>query len=573
MPRGDGLDRRTMLRGGAAAWLAANMARGGETSAQYVVNARIFGRPDADAIVIRQGKITAVGRRERIAADSSDGTILDAAQGLVVPGFHDSHLHMGSGGDSLRSLDLTPFRELPAALEAIQRHARANPGAGWLRGRGWQYALAPVGQFPTRQDLDRVVSDRPVALVSFDGHSLWANSRALEVAEITADTPDPRGGRIVREGEGRVPSGILLESAASLVIDRQPVPSRAEKLARIAAGVEHCVRLGITSATDVYADVEDLELYQELLDADRLPLRVTVSLPLAGDLDQYVELRRKYASPFLRLGFLKDFVDGVIESKTAYMLAPYDGTNERGKPLLGRGRLEERMEAATARGFTVGLHSIGDAATRLALDSFLARGARRPSTNERGEKARAVRGRLEHLEIVDPADLKRFAAAGVVASMQPLHANPAGPTPDEQVWAKLLGPARLRHTFPWRALADAGATLAFGSDWPVMSADPLHGIAVAVTRRDAQGDPREGWNAHQCLTVEEAIRAYSEGAAQADGTSAERGRLAVGQDADLVVLAPHVDFGDPRTLWSGSRIRAVLVAGVVRYDATTTTTP
>jgi len=299
-----------------------------------------------------------------------------------------------------------------------------------------------------------------------------------------------------------------------------------------------------------------LDLYAELQAADRLPLRISVALPLAADLDQYVELRKKYNSNFLRLGFLKDFLDGVVESKTAYLLAPYAGTGERGKPQLGREQLQERIEAARVRGFQVGLHSIGDAATRLALDAFEAA--------HPGGPGHAVRGRLEHLELVDPDDLRRFRAAGVIASMQPLHAKPETADPNAGAWSELLGSERLPHTFPWRKLLDAGATLAFGSDWPVVSADPLWGVAVATTRKDEHGSPPRGWNAHQCITADEAIRAYTEGAALADGVAAERGRIRQGMLADLVVLEPTVDFREVDTLWNGKRIRHVIMDGRVR---------
>lgn len=558
MPRVPRLNRRTFLGAALATGMGAKCRAADQAERQLaVVNARVFAAPQADAILIRGNRIAAIGRRATLQSSWDAGTTrLDARGGLVVPGFNDAHLHMHSGGETLQQLDLTPYQDLPAALAAIARYDQTHPGNSWFKARGWKYSLAPPGKFPTRQDLDRVLPNRPAILRSYDGHTTWVNSRALALAEVGPDTADPPQGAIIREADGKTPSGILTELAGALVKRVVPKPTKSEMLANLAAAVTHCVRLGLTSATDVYCDVEELELYRELEATDRLPLRIAVSLPLEGDLDHYVELRAKLNSRLLRLGFLKDFLDGVIESKTAYMLAPYAGTNDRGKPMLGRELLDQRLEAARRRGFSVGLHAIGDAATRLALDAFAAA----PS----GEPLNPLRGRLEHLEIVDPADLPRFRAAGVVASMQPVHAKPESAQPDEGAWSVLLGSQRLPHSFPWRKLLDAGATLAFGSDWPVMSADPLWGVAVATTRKNEAGDPAQGWNAHQCITADEAIRAYTEGSAVAEGVAAERGRLQVGHLADLVVLAPTVDLREPASLWEGQRIQYVVVDGQVR---------
>jgi len=296
-----------------------------------------------------------------------------------------------------------------------------------------------------------------------------------------------------------------------------------------------------------------LELYSELASQGALPIRVSVSLPIEGNLDTYQVLREKYATPFLRFGHVKGFVDGVIESKTAYLVAPYDFSGERGKPLIPADKLFALVAAAHERNFRVALHCVGDGAVRLALDAF--------QRAQQGQRKPALHHRIEHIEVVHPDDLPRFAALGVIASLMPYHANPGGADPDAGVWSQNLGRDRLRRSFAWRDLLTAGAQLAFGSDWPVMSADPLWGLAVATTRQDEQGRPAGGWNAQQAISASEALSAYTLGSAISINRQNELGRLAPGMLADIVVLAPGVDLEQASTLWRGERVAAVIVDG------------
>ena len=545
---------------------AAHLVTTGLTSAQetgggtlVVVNARVFGHDDADALYVKNGRIEAVGKRSSVEPMAPDGVLrIDAKGGIALPGFHDAHIHMMSGGLTLVGLNLNDLRSVAAVAQALKTYAREHPGNGWIVGRGWQYDIVPGGQFPSRHDIDRVVSDRPVLLDSYDGHSSWVNSLALALGKIDSATPDPPDGHIVREVDGSTPSGILLERADAPLQRLIPEPDHATKLEALHRAVLHCLGLGITSVDDITSDLQVFGLYEELRAAGKLPLRVTVSLPVAGDIDSYEALRRNHASPYLRFGFLKGYVDGVIESATAYMLEPYDGRIDRGAPLLEPDQLQQLIERAETHGFTVGLHAIGDAAVRLSLDAFSAV-PQRQSTGQ-------IHGRIEHIESLDPADLNRFRELHIVASMMPLHAIPSGETPDEGIWSKNLGAKRLPHSFAWRELLDAGATLAFGSDWPVMSADPLRGIAVAATRQNEAGQPAGGWNARQRITAREAIDAYTAGSAIAIGRGDELGRLTPGFSADLVLLAPDVDLDRPSTLWRGDRIRYVIVDGIVRFS-------
>ncbi|MBI3273241.1 MAG: amidohydrolase [Planctomycetes bacterium] len=546
------------LAGGVAAAQSAPPATPPAPTELLVVNGRIHAADGATALLARGERIVSVGKDAEVRALASPGAaVLDAAGGAVLPGFHDAHLHLVSGGVSLTQLDISNQTTMEGALAAIRKYAEEHHELTWIQGRGWQYGLVPTGSFPSRKDLDRAVADRPALLESYDGHAAWANTKALERAGVTAATPDPPGGRVVREEDGKTPQGALLEGAGGLLDDALPATDRDAQLRALEAALRYCLELGLTSVDDIGGGAETFAMHAELQAAGRSCLRVTVSPPLGGNLDSYRKLRRRYVSPTLRFGFLKAFVDGVIESKTAYMLEPYEGGKDRGKPQLQPRRLKELIARAHAGNFPVALHAIGDGAVRLALDAFEEAQARHPEFRPRH--------RIEHIEVVDPKDVPRFRELGVLASMQPFHANPFGPTPDQGVWSENLGPRRLPMTFAWKALLAAGAHLAFGSDWPVMTADPLAGLAVATTRQDEKGQPEKGWNPQHALTIDEAIDAYTTGSADAVSREEELGRLAPGFLADLVVLPPDARLDAPRSLW-GKKVRHVVIGGVVRFS-------
>lgn len=527
-----------------------------------ITNARLLGEPELQDLWIAGGRVAAVGG-DAARADGEAARVLDAAGGLVLPGFHDAHVHALSGGESLAGLSLEGARSLAEVAAAVRERASSHPAAApddWILGRGWSYDLVPAGSLPDRHALDAAAADRPVALESYDGHALWLNGVALERAGIDAGTPDPPDGVVVREAGSRVPSGVLLDGAGALLAGAIPAPSREERLRRLEAALAHCLSLGITSLDDFAGGPDAFDLYAELEARGRLPLRVRVSLPLGTDPDAFAALGRRHRSERLAAGYLKGFVDGVIEAKTAFLLDDYAGSpGERGRPLVAPERLLAQVRAAHERGVPVALHAIGDAAVRLSLDTF-----------ERVQRERPRPGlhhRIEHIELVAGADLPRFAALGVVASMQPFHANPFGDAPEQGVWSANVGAARMPWTFAWRSLRAHGAPLVFGSDWPVLSADPLQGLAVALTRRDARGRPAAGWNAQESLDLVEALSAFAgferAGALPRGGG----GHVAAGAPADLVILSPAVDPARPESLWRGARVRHVLVAGAVAFSS------
>lgn len=520
-----------------------------------IVNARVFGSPAADAVLIRNGRIDAVGAAAPLRKRASGAKDIDARKGLVLPGFHDAHLHLQDGGAALRELDLNDASDLEEAVEAVRRYAAAHPELPVIRGRGWAYGIVPPGTYPTRQALDRAVPDRPVLLESYDGHAYWANSKAFERAGITPGTPDPEEGKIVREADGKTPQGTVLEDSSILMAPVAGTPSREERLRSLEEGLRQCVSLGITSMDSVSAPPDELELLEELKKQGKLHARVSVSPALEGDLDLYEKLKAKYQGPFIRFGYLKGYTDGVIESKTAYMLEPFPGTHERGTP-MPEAKLNRLVEAAHCRGFAVALHAVGDAGVRLSLDAFEAAQKKCPK--------RRPRHRIEHIEILHPKDAARFRKLDVAASMQPIHLDPGDPAPEPDPWTRNLDEERLGRAFAWRMLLDQKAVLAFGSDWPVMSQDPRPALAVAITRADAQGRPKGGWRPDQAVTAEQAVRAYSLGPAYALGIENQLGTIEPGRLADLVILDPSADLGRPRSLHK-AKVRWVIVDGVVRY--------
>jgi predicted amidohydrolase YtcJ len=495
-------------------------------------NARVWGHPDADALLIAGGRIEKIGKASELRAWTASRS-RDVEGGLVLPGFHDAHIHMLGGGLALARAQLNDAKTLDETLARVKQYADAHPDRAWIVGRGWSYDIVPKGTLPTAAMLDRVVADRPVAIDAYDGHTLWLNSKALALANITRDTKDPPDGTIVRDKNGN-PTGALLEGAETLLEGVIPSPSRAEKKEALALAAKSCHDVGITSVDAIEADLDAWDLFLELEREGRLPLRVNVILPLEGDLDRYVQMRARGTQRVQLVG-AKGFVDGIVESRTAFMKDPYVGTKEVGRPLIPREKLYELVQASAQRGLFVTLHAIGDAAVALSLDAF-----------ERSSPRLAHR--VEHIEVLDPKDAARFARVGALASMQPYHAIPGDGDPDSGAWSENLGQPRLRErTFAWRTLLDAGATLVFGSDWPVFTHDPLQGLAVALTRRNENGNPPGGWNAHQTISAEQAIRAYSAGRTLAEGAPAE-----------LVVLPAEVRLEQPSTLW-GKRPALVLI--------------
>jgi predicted amidohydrolase YtcJ len=535
-----------------------------------VHNGRVFrsGRPGSridaadTAVAVGGGRIVAVGGERQAREWAGPATTLfDAGGGVVMPGFDDAHIHLRDGAISLERLDLFGVTTLDAVQEAIADYAAAHPAQPWIAGRGWLYAAFPGGM-PTREQLDAVVPDRPAYFECFDGHSGWANSRALDAARISADTRDPPDGRIVRDATGRA-TGALKERAVELMDHLVPTPDETEMPDLLERALRRAAELGITAVQDAWGRPEELRLLRRLASDERLPIRMRLALEMPPRstgfeerLDEFEALRAEESDTArLRTGILKVFLDGVVEARTAYLLEPYPGTDARGDPRWEDGDLREAVSIAHARGWQVELHAIGDAAVRQALDAYEALGP--------GEAA-SRRHRVEHIETVHPTDLPRFAGLGVLASMQPMHALPEASQVD--VWRDSLHPAVAASGWRLRSLLDSGAVLAFGSDWPVVPIDPLLEIHAAVRRQTPSGEPAAGWLPAEAVSIADALAAATWGSAYAEHAEAERGHLSPGALADLIVLDRDLLHEDGGAI-AGSQVILTVVDGEVVHTA------
>jgi predicted amidohydrolase YtcJ len=532
-----------------------------------ITNAQVFtGGPGGDlaeAVAIRGDKILKVGSNRDIKRLRRPHTLtLDAHGATVLPGFNDSHAHLLSGGLALAQLDLTDAKSLDAIRDTIRSYAAAHPDRPWIRGRGWYYE--PFSGLPTRQLLDQLVPDRPVYLEAYDGHTGWANTKALAAAHITRRTKNPSHGSIVKDPRTGEPTGALVESAMDLVEHMGPQPTREEKLQGIRDAIALAHTFGVTSVQNASGSIDDFALYDTLRRNGELDLRVYQALTggpnlSSADLDAFDAVRKQFPDdPLLKAGAVKLFVDGVVESQTAAMLAPYATSKIAGTPAFTPEQLTRVVTTLDARGWQVFSHAIGDRAIRMTLDAYQHAAQANPSPD------RGRRHRIEHIETLDPADLPRFASIGVIASMQPDHGDPA---PDLiTVWKTTLGDERASRGWMYGSLLGAGAHVAFGSDWPVVSLDPRFGLHVATTRTSPNREPDGGWIPNEKIPLADALRAYTSGGAWASFDEQRKGTLKPGMLADVVILSGAL-FGPDAARILETKVTVTIFDGRVVYDS------
>lgn len=529
----------------------------------------------AEAVAVSGNKVVRVGtNREIQRLRRAQTTVVDAKGGAVLPGFNDAHAHLIDGGLSLNQINLLEATTLDQIKESVRVWAEAHPEREWITGRGWYYQ-AFNGAMPTRQLLDTLVPDRPAYLIAYDGHTGWANTKALKAAGITRKTKAPANGTIVKDPRSGEPSGALKESAMSLMTAAAPAVTDEDRIAAIRAAIEEAHRAGITSLQDAGGTAADLELFDRLRKRGELTLRIYQALRADAtmtnaDLEELDRIRTRFADdPLLKTGAVKLIADGVIESHTAAMLDPYaNRPATKGEPRFTTDQLIHVVKMLDAHGWQVMTHAIGDAAVRMTLDAYEAAARSNPAP-ERGR-----RHRVEHIETIDPADIPRFGKLGVIASMEPVHATPS-PAPGD-VWSTNIGGERAARGWAWASIAKAGGKLAFGSDWPVMTLDPLQGLHVAVTRTTTDGLPEGGWIPSERLPIRKAIDAYTRDAAWASFDELRKGMLARDMLADIVVLTGDIFAGKTPDL-TRTEVAVTIADGkiVYRRDApeTTTTAP
>lgn len=546
----------------AAAALACGPRAGGPDRILY--NARIWtgdsAVPEAEAIAITGDRIVAIGTDRDVRALRGRNTRLEDLQGRrVVPGFHDAHLHL----PTQRTVDLAGAADTTELLGRLRRAAEGLPADAWLLGRGWTAVMFPDRQ-PHRRVLDAAFPDRPVVITDRDGHQVLANSHALMLAGVTRATRDPSGGTIGREPDG-TPTGVLQEGPAMrLVRALVPAPGPEEIEGTLRAELAAMAALGLT-AIQVANEPEEAQRVaaERLAAADSLPLRIRFAIPFSATISdtllaRHFDRHRRATGPFIRYGVAKGMVDGTIDAGTAAMLEPYAVGEGRGIPMWDQEALNRAVARYHLAGFQVQLHAIGDRAIRMALDAFA-------HTRELGLLGDR-RHRIEHLEVPAPEDLPRFAELGVIASTQAIFATPDATTLENYV--PRLGPERAARAMPFRALDEAGAIQAFGSDYPVFPASPLLGIYTAVTRQLPDGTPADGWHPEQRIPVASALRHYTWGSAYAAFRDHELGRLAPGLLADFVVLSADILDGSPTSLLE-ARVLLTIMGGRDTYRDTT----
>lgn len=516
--------------------------------------------PEVEALAVGQGRILALGRDAEVQPWIGAGTqVVDLDGARVVPGFIDAHVHFLGGGLQLLRVDLKDAADEVAFGRLLQQYDQRTPRGRWLLGGNWDHERTFNGQLPTAALLDKYVKDRPVFLRRYDGHMAVANSVALRLSGISAQTPEVPGGVIDRDAHGQ-PTGILRDNAMALVERNIPEPDTEEIAEAVRAALAHAAELGVTGVDDMDGSSPEtrrrlLRVLQGLYRQGRLTCRIHLRWPL-GRYKELADLgiEEGFGNDWLRLGGVKGFVDGSLGSSTARMFEPYEGGGDnRGVYVTPRDLLEQWIRGADAAGLHVCVHAIGDEANAVLLDIY---SAIQPT---RGGPER--RWRIEHAQHLRPVDYPRFRQVGVIASMQPYHVI------DDGRWAEnRIGKRRCASSYAFRSLLDAGAVLAFGSDWPVAPLSPLLGIDAAVHRRTLDGKHPHGWFPQQRISVSEAVRAYTWGSAYATWTERERGTLAVGKWADFVVLDRDIFAPDQQERIAQTQVLRTVVGGKTVYD-------
>ena len=527
----------------------------GDAADLAIVGARVWtgnpARPWAEAVAVRGERIEAVGSREEVEAlVGPDTRVIDADGGLVTPGFIDSHVHFLTGGERLASVKLRDAATPEEFIRRIAEFAKTVEPGTWIEGGDWDHTLWG-GELPRRDWIDSVTTENPVFVSRLDGHMQLANSLTLELAGIDASTVDPPGGEIVRYPDGR-PAGVLKDNASDTVWAVQPTPTPAQRDRALDAAMEYVAAQGVTTVHHV-GFWSHLPAFRRARDDGRQITRVYACTPLSS----WQRLRDTVAEhgrgdEWVRIGCLKGFVDGSLGSHTAAFLEPYTDTpDDSGFYVVEPDVLEARVAGAEAAGLQTAIHAIGDRAIRMLLDVY-------ERTSGPGSDSRH---RIEHLQHVHPDDFARLAELGIIASMQPYHAI------DDGRWAdQVIGPERALGTYAFRSVLDAGAILAFGSDWFVAPPTPLEGIYAAVTRRTIDDANPDGWVPSQKITVEEALTAYTRGGAYASFEEDIKGSIELGKLADLVVIDRDITSIDPVEI-EDARVLATIVGGRVVFEA------
>ena len=526
-----------------------------------IQNARIWtvdpSLPEAESVAILGDRIVAVGSNQQVDAWHGPQTrVVDAAGKRLLPGFNDAHVHFTDGGAQLDSVELNDATSPQEFARRIGERATKTTKGEWVLGGDWDETKWSPAELPTKELIDAVAPATPVAVNRYDGHMVLANSLALKLAGITAQTPDPAGGVIVRDKQGN-PTGALKDAAEDLLFKAVPPPSHDQRRHAIERALEHAASLGVTSVQHMNPDYADIAIYSELLDEGKLTTRIYAA-PLITQVDDQVKIgiRRAFGGPYLRIGAVKAYSDGSLGSTTAYFFEPYsDQPGNRGllsDEMHPISLMQDRMMRADAAGLQICTHAIGDAGVSAILDIYAA------IEKEHGSRDR--RWRIEHSQHLAAKDFDRFAQLHVIASVQPYHAI------DDGRWAEgRIGHDRASRTYAFRTLLNHGVRLAFGTDWEVAPLNPMLTLYAATTRATLDGKNPDGWFPEQKLTIKEAVEAYTMGSAYAEFQENEKGSITPGKLADMVLLSDDVLSIDPVKI-RDVKVFKTWVGGKLTYD-------
>lgn len=509
-------------------------------------NVNIYNHPGADALLVKNGIIQAIGKSNELRADQ----IIDLKSGYLYPGFIDGHMHLLGYGQALENLDLTGTESKDQILNIITETAAELQQGDWIIGRGWDQNDWTGKSFPDKFDLDSAAPHNPVILQRIDGHAAWVNSRVLELAEITSRTEDPRGGKIYRNKSG-VPTGILVDNALDLVTSLIPETTREDKRRRILKAQARLNSYGLTSIHDAGTSAETIDILDELQKAGKLTLRINCLLnDNPGDYKSFLEKGPIIDNSYFQVRGVKLYLDGALGSRGAALLEPYnDDPDNLGLILTDSARVAESVKLFNKHGFQAAIHCIGDRANRIALDIF------------ENEGKNNFRNRIEHAQIIHAQDISRFSQLGVLPCIQATHCT------SDMYWVEnRLGHSRLKEAYPWQSLIEAGAILPGGSDAPVELPAPLLGVYAALTRQDAAGWPEGGWQPRERMTLDQALKMITEWPAFASFEEDIKGKISTGYYADFTVLDQPIDGTRPDNILN-INIKYTIVGGILVYNS------
>lgn len=519
-------------------------------------------KPFAGFVAVKGNRIAAVGKEmDSISQYAGDDTkIIDAGDRLVMPGFHDSHTHLILAGMYKTYPNLGSARSEEEAAVMLKEYYDSQPGDGWVYGFNWYHVFWDKKELPRKETLDRYFPDRPVFLINAEAHGAWVNSLALEIAGVTADTPDPFGGEIARDENGE-PTGFLYESAIEYVAAYALIFTEEQEKTFLRKYMADAVELGITGVVDVQPyfgkDLGSLDVYTGMESDGELTVRITAAANLLGDLDEALENSKKYCTEKVRAHMLKQFVDGVITTHTALLLEDYtDAPGNRGTQLSELEKIDAAVQEGHKRGLWIKIHAIGDRAIRFTIDSY-----------EKAIKtygANGCRHAIEHVEMVTDSDIERFGQLGLIPSVQPEHIG-LMPTWEGEEYRVNIGEERAGRTWPFRSLLESAGVLAIGSDCPVVDNNPFYAIHRGVTRLHDDGLPEGGWNPTQKLTVADILRGYTLGSAYGIGREDELGTLEEGKFADIAVIDRNLFETEPKDI-RGAHVDMTIMDGKVIFE-------